>query len=50
MLDLTKKVEVEGIVCRATRQDYVEAQIRGRVPKHVCSIEGPQEHSSLHHS
>ena len=28
----------------------VEAQIWGRVPKHFCSIEGPQEHSGLHHS
>jgi hypothetical protein len=36
--------EVEGIVCRALRQDCVEAQIWGRVPRHFCSIEGPQEH------
>ena len=28
----------------------VEAQIWGRVPKNVCSIEGPQKHSGLHHS
>ena len=42
--------EVEGIVLRAPRQDCVEAQIWGRVPKHFCSIEGPQEHSGLHHS
>ena len=34
--------EVEGIVCRAPRQDFVEAQIWGRVPKHFCSIEGPK--------
>uniref|UniRef100_A0A4W5REQ1 pre-mRNA 3' end processing protein WDR33 n=1 Tax=Hucho hucho TaxID=62062 RepID=A0A4W5REQ1_9TELE len=25
-------------------------EIWGRVPKNVCSIEGPQEHSGLHHS
>ena len=31
--------EVEGIVRRALRQDCVEAQIWGRVPKHFCSIE-----------
>jgi hypothetical protein len=42
--------EVQGIVRRAPRQDCVEAQIWGRGPKHVCSIEGPQEHSGLHHS
>uniref|UniRef100_A0AAZ3NS67 Transposase Tc1-like domain-containing protein n=1 Tax=Oncorhynchus tshawytscha TaxID=74940 RepID=A0AAZ3NS67_ONCTS len=41
--------EVQGIVRRAPRQDCVEAQIWGRVPKHVCSIEGPKEHSGLHH-
>jgi hypothetical protein len=35
--------EVEGIVHRALRQHCVEAQIWGRVPKIVCSIEGPQE-------
>ena len=40
--------EVEGIVCRAPRQDCVEAQIWGRIPKHFC-IEGPQDHSGLHH-
>jgi hypothetical protein len=32
--------EVEGIV---RRQDFVEAKIWGRVPKNVCSIEGPQD-------
>ena len=32
--------EVEGIVLGALRQDCVEAQILGRVPKIVCSIEG----------
>jgi hypothetical protein len=37
--------EVEGIVRRPPRQDCVETQIRGRVPKHFCRIEGPQEHS-----
>ena len=42
--------EVEGIVRSAPIQDCVEAQIWGRVPKHFCSIEGPQEHSGLHHS
>ena len=42
--------EVEGIVRRAPRQDCVEAQIWGRVPKHFCSIEGLQEHCGLHHS
>ena len=26
----------------------VSAQIWGRVPKNVCSIEGPQEHGDLH--
>uniref|UniRef100_A0A674CB93 pre-mRNA 3' end processing protein WDR33 n=1 Tax=Salmo trutta TaxID=8032 RepID=A0A674CB93_SALTR len=35
--------EVEGIVRRAPRQDCVEAQVWGRVPSNVCSIEGPQE-------
>ena len=35
--------ELEGIVDRAPTQDCVEAQIWGRVPKHFCSIEGPQE-------
>ena len=39
--------EVKGIVHRVPRQDCVEAQIWGRVPKNVCSIEGPQEHSGL---
>ena len=34
--------DVEGIVHRAPRQDCVEAQIWGRVPKYVCSIEGPK--------
>ena len=34
--------EVEGIVRSAPKQDCVEAQIWGRVPKHVCSIEGPK--------
>ena len=42
--------EVEGIVRRAQREDCVEAEIWGRVPKHVFYIEGPQEHSGLHHS
>ena len=42
--------EFEGIVHRAPRQDCVEAQIRGGVPKNVCRIEGLQEHSGLHHS
>ena len=37
--------EVEGIVCRAPRQDCVEEQIWGRVPKEFCSIEGPEEHN-----
>jgi hypothetical protein len=36
--------------CRALRQDCVEAQIWGRVPRIVCSIEGSQEHSGFHHS
>jgi hypothetical protein len=40
--------EVEGIVRSALRQDFVEAQIWRRVPKNVCSIEGPQENISLH--
>ena len=35
--------EVKGIVRRAPRKDCVEAQIWGRIPKHFCSIEGPQE-------
>jgi hypothetical protein len=34
--------EVKGNVRRAPRQDCVEAQIWGRVPKHVCSIEIPK--------
>ena len=42
--------DVEGIVRRPPRQDCVEAQIWRRVPKHFCSIEGPQEHSGLQHS
>ena len=42
--------EVEGIVHRDLRQNCVEAQIWGRVPKHFCSIESPEEHSGLHHS
>ena len=37
--------EMEGIVRRTPRQDCVEVQIWGRVPTHLCSIEGPQEHS-----
>jgi hypothetical protein len=37
--------EVEGIVCRRPRKDCVEAPIWRRVPKYVCSIEGPQEHT-----
>jgi hypothetical protein len=32
--------KVEGIVRRAPKQDCVEAQIWGRVPKNICSIEG----------
>jgi hypothetical protein len=32
---------------RTQRQDCVKAQIWGRVPKNICSIEGPQEHSGL---
>ena len=39
--------EVKGIVRRAPRQDCVEAQIWGRLPKQFYSIEGPQEHSDL---
>ena len=42
--------EVEGIVRRAPRKDCVEAQVWGRLPKHFYRIEGPQEHSGLHHS
>ena len=34
---------------RAPREDCVDAQIWGRVPKTFCSIQGPQEHSGLHH-
>jgi hypothetical protein len=34
--------EVEGIVHRAQRQDCFEAQMWRRVPKNVCSIEGPK--------
>ena len=41
--------EVQRIVCRPPRQDCIEAQIWGRVQKNVCSIEGPNEHSDLHH-
>ena len=41
---------VEGIVHKALRPDRVEAQIWRREAKHVCSIEGPQEHIGLHHS
>ena len=45
------KVHVRGkVVRRALRQDCVDAQIWGKVPKDFCSIEGPQEHSGLHHS
>ena len=44
------KHEVKGIVRGALRQGCVEAQIWGRTPKDICSIEGPQEHSGLHHS
>ena len=29
---------------------FVKAQIWGRVPKHICSNKGPQEHSDLHYS
>ena len=50
MLKQKPRHEVKGIVRRAPRQDCVEAQICERVPKNVCSIEGPQEHSGLHHS
>jgi hypothetical protein len=39
--------EIEAIVHRAPRQDCVEAKIWGKVPKHFCSIEIPQEHSGL---
>jgi hypothetical protein len=39
--------EVEGIVYRAPRQDCVEAQIRERAQKQICSIEGPQGHRGL---
>ena len=35
---------------RKTRQDCVEAQSWGRVPKYFWSIEGRQEHSDLHNS
>ena len=34
--------EVEGNVRRAPRQDCVEAQIWGKVPKNVCSIKVPK--------
>ncbi|XP_071195503.1 phosphatidylinositol-binding clathrin assembly protein-like isoform X7 [Salvelinus alpinus] len=43
-----RRHEVEGIVRRAPRQDCVEAQIWGRVPKHFCSFKGPQEYCGLH--
>ena len=46
---LRAKTKVEGIVRRVPRQDCVETQIWGRVPKNVCS-NGPQEHSGLHNS
>ena len=35
---------------RAPKQDCVKGKIWERFPKNVCSIEGPQEHSGLHHS
>jgi hypothetical protein len=35
------RYEVEGIVRRAPRQDFVEIKDLGRVPTNVCSIEGP---------
>jgi hypothetical protein len=43
MSEQNKATKVEGIDHRAPRQDCVEAQIWGRLPKNVCSIEGPQE-------
>ena len=51
--------ELEGIVREAQRQDCVEAQIWGRVPKNACTIDtvkqrlnktnkkGPQEHQAF---
>ena len=39
--------EIEGIVCGAPRRDCVEAQIWGKVLKHFCSIEVPQEYIML---
>jgi hypothetical protein len=42
--------EVEGIVRRAPREDLVEKQIWGRVPKNISSIEDLQKHSGLHYS
>jgi hypothetical protein len=35
--------EVEGIARRAPRHDCVEAQVWGRIPKNVCTIEDPQD-------
>ena len=40
-------LEVEGSVRRAPRQDCVEAQTWGRVPKHFWSIEWTQEPTRL---
>jgi hypothetical protein len=42
--------EIKGILRRALRQDCIDGQIWGRVPKHFCITEGPQEHSGLHNS
>jgi hypothetical protein len=38
MSEQKPSLEVEGIVSRALRQDYDEAQIWGRVLKNICSI------------
>ena len=38
----THVLQQTTIVRRALRQDCFEAQIWGKVPKHFCSIEGPQ--------
>lgn len=39
---------LKEFVCRPLRQDWVDAQIWGRVQKNFCCYEGHSEYGGLH--
>lgn len=50
MLVRTKIHEFEAIDSRHLLHDIVKAQIEGVGSGDICSVEGPIEHTGLHHS